>query len=167
MDTSDISEFVAKSSIADGEQITKLREEIAANDFDLKESQELNEIIMLIVICMLVLIISAIIFMIAYLLCLRKKQERSLQMVAQNNFMSQVEMQQKQLEHDEASNMVNPGFESPENSGEVQFNDDKNVGSNRPFNLGKRQPKKQHDEESLQVAGLPDGYSPRVGTLST
>ena len=166
MDSTDISDFITKSSIDDSEQITRLRQEIAANDFDLKESQELNEIIMLVVICMLVIIISAIIFMIAYLLCLRKKQERGLQMMAQNNLLSQVEMQQKQLEHDEASNMVNPGFESPENSAEVQFNDDKNVGSNRPFNL-KKMPKNKHDEESLQVAGLPDGYSPRVGTLST
>ena len=96
---------------------------------------------MLVVICMLVIIISAIIFMIAYLLCLRKKQERGLQVAAQGN----LEMQQKHLEHDEASNMVNPGFESPENSAEAHFNDDaKHVGSGRPLNNNKR-PKKQHD----------------------
>ena len=72
----DISSFVKTTTIieeVDSEQITKLRAEIEANDSDLKESQELNEIIMLVIICMLVIIISAIIFMIVYLLCLRKK----------------------------------------------------------------------------------------------
>ena len=46
--------------------------------------------------------------------------------------------QRKQLDNDEASNMVNPGFESPENSAEAQFNSDKNIGSGRPFNNSKR-----------------------------
>ena len=59
--------------------------------------------------------------------------------------------------------MVNPGFESPEHSSDAHYNNDKNASS-RNFH----QKKHQHDEESLQIAGLPDGgYSPRAGTLST
>ena len=58
--------------------------------------------------------------------------------------------------------MVNPGFESPEHSSDVHYNNEKNASSRH------YQQKKHQDEESLHIAGMPEGgYSPRAGTLST
>jgi len=54
-------------------QITELREAIDLNNQDQSQKQEINEIIMLVAICMLALIIVVLTILIVYVSCLRKK----------------------------------------------------------------------------------------------
>ena len=59
--------------------------------------------------------------------------------------------------------MVNPGFESPENSADQvgPYNNDKKTSGKQ------KNQNNMEDEENLHISGLPDNYSPRPGTLST